>query len=173
MSVLSNVQDTPVDPISWLEEKLNMCGRIVLVFSPLGKTNYETKNEKDPFFIGVNKLVEEKRRNFFSLPNSNKFFAICLDDDVNGCVPDSVLSKKIKCIQIMKKLDWFYECVAGIKLEDVPQDHITTLKSKFNSIKDISEKDDKSKTSRRDNSENLKDVTCLNMEVRKLNGINV
>jgi len=130
-TVLSNVRDTPVEPISWLEDRLKSCVRVVLIFSPLGKSNFETKNEKDPFSIGINMLLEERKRKFLYLATSHKFYIVYLDKDITTCVPKSIRSKKIKFFQLPKNISSFYEYIAGVKFQDVPEKHVKDLKRKI------------------------------------------
>ena len=173
VTIHSNVRETPIEPISWMEDKLKSCGRVVLVFSPLGKLNYKMNNDKDPFVIAINKLLEETKRNFLRLSNSNKFFALYLDDNVTACIPEVLISKRIKCIHVPTKLAWFYDRVAGIKLDAVPSDHIAGMKSKFNSINTPPEKATGSIVKKNVNIENGKGPSTLNGEVVKLGAVNV
>ena len=135
-SILSNVGDTPDEPISWMEEKLKSCNRIVLVFTPLGKRNYELKNDKDPFTIGVNWLLEERKRKFLHLTRSHKFFAIYFDTSIRFCVPEALLTKEIKFMQLPQKLGWFYGNLAQMQLQDVDESHVNTIKNKLSLIND-------------------------------------
>ena len=136
-TVHSNVRETSFEPISWTAEKLKSCGQVILVLSPLGKQNYELRNEKDPFSIAMNKLVEERKRKFLRLPSLHKFCVIYFDRNVKACVPDSISSKKVKMFQLPKNFGLFYNHIAGIKLQDVPNQHIKNLKDKIDSLSSV------------------------------------
>ena len=129
--VLSNVRETPVDPILWLEEKMKACDRIVLVFSPLGKSNYDLQNEKDPFLIGMNLLLEDRKRKYFRLTRPFKFYPIYFGDNSTACIPSIIRSQNITCIQLPNKLNWFYQNLVGIKLQNIPEDQVSILKNKI------------------------------------------
>ena len=131
--VQSNLRDTPDEPVSWLNKRLKSCQDVVLVFTPLGKINYQ-KNQNDPFTIGVNMLLQERKKNFLRQTTCHKFFAVYFDDDITTCIPETVLSQNVKCLLLQKNFAGFFKILAKKQLQEVPENQIAILKDKLNSI---------------------------------------
>ena len=133
LTVLSNVRETPHEPISWMDEKMKLCDRVVLVLTPLGKKNFNEKRN-EPFTIGLKYLLEERKKNFLRFSFSCRFYVVCFNDDITACIPKSVRSNRIKCIQLSKNLELFYSSLSGKKLQRISDSYVANLRNKIKSI---------------------------------------
>lgn len=122
------------DPVEWTTENLLKYENIVLVCTPLGKTNWlkSVSDSKkldvvDPYVMCTNALLKSAKQNRFQLCPFPRYHVIYFDNNPSCCIPDQV-ANLVTCLKLTQKFKHFARKLVRRSFAKVKETHFASLK---------------------------------------------